>query len=320
MMRKNKLLIVLFIGVAAAFWLGSCTYDYFVDETNYTIHVPDTVSYKFDNDYRVLIYNSDRKIVRSLGAYTQTPKLDKNRLLRFRLAPGRYTVYFYVNTGSLPFVGEEEGSDLDAAAFSLNSVSGTNSGGASGEVRYEQPPHIFFDTFISRDIRSGGSIVRDTLKNLREYTGSITVNFTGCPLRTRNRIKNVKLLALHTGIKQLLNKLPLTDSPSGSMYDFSPLPPQEEGDTVIKVCHRFLPSVVGEHMQLEYTFCGNSVDEPILPNIPIPINKSSNDTPDTPFLKLLSGENIIINYVLQTLDTDPPEGWHPGGTGDTDLQ
>ena len=38
-MRKNRLLIVLFTGVAVLLSLASCTYDYFEDETNYQVFV-----------------------------------------------------------------------------------------------------------------------------------------------------------------------------------------------------------------------------------------------------------------------------------------
>jgi len=43
-MRKNRLLIVLFTGVAVLLSLASCTYDYFEDETNYQVFVPEVLN------------------------------------------------------------------------------------------------------------------------------------------------------------------------------------------------------------------------------------------------------------------------------------
>ena len=55
-MRKNRLLIVLFTGVAVLLSLASCTYDYFEDETNYQVFVPEVLN-KTVSDCRVLVYN-----------------------------------------------------------------------------------------------------------------------------------------------------------------------------------------------------------------------------------------------------------------------
>ena len=50
-MGKNRLLIV-FTGVIIL--LASCTYDYFKDETNYQVYVPEVVDNKV-SDCRVLV-------------------------------------------------------------------------------------------------------------------------------------------------------------------------------------------------------------------------------------------------------------------------
>ena len=54
-MGKNRLLIV-FTGVIIQLLLASCTYDYFKDETNYQVYVPEVVDNKV-SDCRVLVYD-----------------------------------------------------------------------------------------------------------------------------------------------------------------------------------------------------------------------------------------------------------------------
>ena len=51
-MGKNRLLIA-FTGVIILLLLASCTYDYFKDETNYQVYVPEVVDNKV-SDCRVL--------------------------------------------------------------------------------------------------------------------------------------------------------------------------------------------------------------------------------------------------------------------------
>lgn len=101
-MRKNRLLIVLFTGVAVLLSLASCTYDYFEDETNYQVFVPEVLN-KTVSDCRVLVYNDAGTLV---GARYATSPWDKDPrmeagLFSFRLTPGEYKVYCYTNTDSL---------------------------------------------------------------------------------------------------------------------------------------------------------------------------------------------------------------------------
>ena len=60
-MGKNRLLIV-FTGVIIQLLLASCTYDYFKDETNYQVYVPEVVDNKV-SDCRVLVYDETGTLV-----------------------------------------------------------------------------------------------------------------------------------------------------------------------------------------------------------------------------------------------------------------
>lgn len=273
--------MVLLIGVSAALGLDSCTYDYFVDETNYKIFVPDSVG-----NYRILIYDSAGGRTGSIKPYSQNPPA-KDGLLRFRLPPGKYTVYCYVNTDSLSFTDVDR---LDNAAFSLNSIPGMSLDGTPQEDLHVQPSRIRFDKFET-EIKHLGNAKTDTV-HLSDYTARLTVIFENFPFENYPGIKNVELLAQNAGVKQYLKQYTLTAEPGGYMYDFNNLPPQEEAG-ILKVEHLFLPSVENsvenEPITLKYTFCGNSPGQPILPIY------VTQDTIGNP-VRLLSGQQLVIRY------------------------
>lgn len=249
MMRKNKLLIALLIGVAATFGPISCTYDYFVDETNYMISVPDNLS-----DCRILIYNRDSLRTGSIKPYTQSTQV-KNGVVKFRLPPGIYSVYFYAHVDSLSFTDED---NLNNAAFSLKSVSpGTRSAGTPEEDFYVSPSDVLFDKFET-EIKNSGSVRHDRVDPL-EYTGFLKVRFVNFHLP--EEVRRVELIARNVGVKQYLKYDTITDSRTAgiiryssnelSPLEHSELNPMEDEVDAVEVIHRFLPS---EGMRLEYTF------------------------------------------------------------------
>lgn len=242
-MRKNRLLIVLFTGVAVLLSLASCTYDYFEDETNYQVFVPEVLN-KTVSDCRVLVYNDAGTLV---GARYATSPWDKDPrmeagLFSFRLTPGEYKVYCYTNTDSLTFV---DGQHLDASAFILKSSS-------TGPNRYVQPSDILFQKFVPAIVHPG--ILQTDTAALERYTGRITVRFKKFPGDV-SHIKKVQLLAEGAPVMQYLKNNTLTGrlTPEDKMFHFGTLPVQEKAD-VLEVDHRFIPSVENEPMRLNYTF------------------------------------------------------------------
>ena len=85
-MGKNRLLIV-FTGVIILLLLASCTYDYFKDETNYQVYVPEVVDNKV-SDCRVLVYDETGVLVgaRYEAAPWKDPRM-RAGLFSFRLPP-----------------------------------------------------------------------------------------------------------------------------------------------------------------------------------------------------------------------------------------
>ena len=136
-MGKNRLLIV-FTGVIILLLLASCTYDYFKDETNYQVYVPEVVDNKV-SDCRVLVYDETGVLVgaRYEAAPWKDPRM-RAGLFSFRLPPGEYKVYCYTNTDSLSFVEEQQ---LETSAFMLNNSD-------SGENHYVHPSDVLFQKFV----------------------------------------------------------------------------------------------------------------------------------------------------------------------------
>ena len=118
-MRNHKLLIFITILLSAIF-LSSCTYDYFEDETNYILYVPE-IEGRSVKDCRVLVYDVNGNL--AAEKYGALPFEDNPRMqtgvFSFKLNPGRYRVFCYANTDSLLFDGK---SNLREAAFSLPKI------------------------------------------------------------------------------------------------------------------------------------------------------------------------------------------------------
>ncbi len=303
-MRKNRLLIVLFTGVAVLLSLASCTYDYFEDETNYQVFVPEVLN-KTVSDCRVLVYNDAGTL---LGARYATSPWDKDPrmeagLFSFRLTPGEYKVYCYTNTDSLTFV---DGQHLDASAFILKSSS-------TGPNRYVQPSDILFQKFVPAIVHPG--ILQTDTAALERYTGRITVRFKKFPGNV-SHIKKVQLLAEGAPVMQYLKNDTLTGrlTPEDKMFHFGTLPVQEKAD-VLEVDHRFIPSVENEPMRLNYTF----LDEngAVINHLPVEVTERETGLP----LRLLHGKRIIIEIESYTVIKISVVGWNEDiESGDTDME
>ncbi|MFV0330994.1 MAG: hypothetical protein ACK5KL_14445, partial [Dysgonomonas sp.] len=132
-------------------YLSSCTYDYFEDETNYEIYVPkadknlmtDTYSIK---DLSIFIYNGELNKER----YSYNPFADNARSevgnFNFRLYPGSYEVFSFINVEDLLF---QDLNSYSKSRFDLQkSTDGT----------YKEPSAIYVD-YKTPTIQFPGPIV-----------------------------------------------------------------------------------------------------------------------------------------------------------------
>ena len=301
-MGKNRLLIV-FTGVIIQLLLASCTYDYFKDETNYQVYVPEVVDNKV-SDCRVLVYDETGVLVgaRYEAAPWKDPRM-RAGLFSFRLPPGEYKVYCYTNTDSLSFADEQQ---LETSAFMLNNSS-------SGENHYVHPSDVLFQKFVPV-IDHPGVLRTDTVE-LEHYTGRVTVRFKNFPGDV-SRIENVQLLAEGVSTVQYLkyDTIAGRQTRDDHMFHFGELPAQITAD-YLEVDHRYLPSVEGEFMRLNYTFLDS--DGVAVNHLPVEVKDTLTGLP----LRLLHGRRIIIEIDSYVVIKVSIVGWNEDiESGDTNME
>lgn len=288
-MRNHKLLITITI-LLSAICLSSCTFDYFEDETNYILYVPD-VEGRSVKDCRVLVYDENGNLAaEKYGAlpFEDNPRMQTG-MFSFKLKPGRYRVFCYANTDSLLFDGK---SNIREAAFSLPKIQ---------EDRYAQPPALMFDTGRTPEIIHPGIIVRDTAR-LIDYTGRITVRFKNPPFNVPS-IKKVEMTASGIANRQLLQEDTLTRRISSKdvEYHLGAVPVQNNPD-YFEVDYRFFPSIFNdstseaEQITLRFSFYdadGNYVAQDLL----VPVVDKATGKP----LRLLHNKRIIIIVDVYTI-------------------
>ena len=288
-MRNHKLLITIII-LLSAICMPSCTFDYFEDETNYILYVPD-VEGRSVKDCRILVYDENGNLAaEKYGAlpFEDNPRMQTG-IFGFKLNPGRYRVFCYANTDSLLFDGK---SNIREAAFSLPKIQ---------EDRYAQPPALMFDTGHNPEIIHPGHIVRDTAK-LIDYTGRITVRFKHAPFDVPS-IKKVEMSASGIADKQLLQEDTLTRrfTPQDVEYNLDAVPVQNNPD-YFEVDYRFFPSIFNdstseaEQITIRFSFYdadGNYVAQDLL----VPVADKTTGKP----LRLLHNKRIIIIVDVYTI-------------------
>lgn len=300
-MRKNRILIVLFTGIVLL--LAACTYDYFDDETNYQVFVPEILNRTVGN-CRVMVYDESGELVSSRYAVAgdDDPRMGAG-LFSFRLFPGKYKVYCYTDTDNVLFTEEEH---LDRSSFSLKRLEGV-------EGRYMHPSDIRFQV-LKPTIAHVGVLKTDTAE-LERYVGRITVRFKNFPADVSG-IKKVELLAERAPVVQPLKTDTLTSrfNETDCMYHIGDLPPQETAG-ILEVDHHFMPSIEGDYMRLNYTFFdadGNKITD-----IPLETIDKLTGLPR----RLLHGRRLIIEVDSYTVAKITLVGWDEDiASGDTDLE
>lgn len=279
-MRKNGLLIAFFVCLSIFYGVISCTYDYFEDETNYQVFVPEVLDHSI-TDCRILIYTEDGVLVRERYAaypWGKDPR-EQAGLFSFKLMPGTYNVFCYTNTDNITF---SDVNAMETVAFHLNERSTRNN-------VYIHPSDILFQQ-LTPVIVQQGVLVIDTAA-VERYTGRITVRFKDFPIEISN-IKNVRLDARQVGVKQKIKDSGITAcriSNEDVMYHFGELPTQNPSWRYLEVDHVYFPTVNdGGIATLEYTF----LDSSGATILKVPIDLADNATGQP--IVLRSNERIII--------------------------
>lgn len=285
-MRKNILLIVLFAIVTIIISYTSCTYDYFEDETNYIVFVPEVYD-KTVRDCRVMIYNEAGVLV---GEKSATAPFDKDPRIQigqfaFRLQqPGDYKVYCYTNTDSLTFA--ETGS-FDRASFKMNLIEGSDN--------YMQPSDMYFQK-LEHTVEHPAFLIVDTT-DIKRYTGRITVRYKNFPayLADLSKVEKIHTTAEGIGTKQYikLDTLTTRSGPTDVMSHFST--PLDRGADRIEIDNRFFPSIEDTLSVLNFELF-DSNDERVI-NLSLEVADFDTQIP----LRLLHGRRMIIEVDRYTI-------------------
>lgn len=295
---------MVFAVAIALFSLTSCTYDYFEDDTNYVVFVPQ-VKDNTIGDCKVMIYNEAGELVKMRYAkspWGKDPNINQG-LFRFKLFPGNYKVYCYTNTEKVSFKDE---SNLNSANFVLLNSS-------FGSDFYEQPSTLLFDK-LSPQIIHPGVLVSDTA-NLKSYTDRVTIRFKHVPEYLKAATK-VQLIAEGVATKQYLKQDTITTRISENDKVFnSQMLQAEKSNDVFEFDHYFFPSIVNQPIRLNYSLFNQ--DDSITASFAIDILDEKTGLP----IPLYHGKRIIIEidasmkFKLSIVD------WNEDiESGDTDLE
>ena len=304
-MRKKRLLIVLCTYVALLLSFTACTYDYFEDETNYMVFVPEVLE-RTVSDCRIMVYDEAGTLVNARYAAAPWEKDARMNIGQFcfRLPPGGYKVYCYTNTDSLLFVEPES---LETSAFRLKENS-------FGVVGYAQPSDVFFQK-LTPTISEAGYLYTDTLCAER-YTGRITVRFKDFPGDVSS-IDKVQLSAMCAPTTQFLKNDTLTSclTENDVMFHLDKLSLQQTPG-ILEVDHRYLPTVDdGKVLRLTFTFFDSSGG--VVNTLPVEVSERNTGVP----LRLLHGKRLIIEIDSYTVVKISVVGWDEDiESGDTDME
>ena len=299
-MRKQWLLIVLFTTcITILLSYTACTYDYFEDETNYIVYVPE-VKEKTIDGCRVMIYDKSGSLVgdKSMLASTNDPKLSQG-LFTFRLPAGDYKVYCYANLDSVSFA-DESSHEVSALKLLSNDT----------EEHYVQPSDVFFDIF-NHTIQHPGVLTSDTTR-IERYVGRITVRFKNFPFDLTD-LNNVDLSAKGVATTQYLKDDTLTSHPATDVAlrhkdDLNSLVISRGDEEIVEIDHRYFPSVEGEVKTLGFDFSDSKGE--LIARMPVNVVDPDTNIP----IPLYHGQRIIIEVDKYLVTAIHLVGW------DEDIQ
>lgn len=302
-MRRVINLIMVLSFLAVLLFQISCTYDYFEDETNYILYVPE-VEEGSVTDCSVFVYADSGQLIAKKTMSTQTVKDPRmaQGLFGFKLFPGSYKVYCYTNTDSISFSNI---SKLQEAAFTAHKRK-------SGQDHYVQPSNIRFDKKEPVIVHTG--VLSQDTTEINHYTGRVTVRFKNFPLNP-STVKVVKMSAENVGTIQYLKTDTITTSftASDKILHEGGIPEQLKPE-YLELDYRFFPSLEDKAMSMKFHFIGN--DDNIL--MDFPVNLVENDGKP---IRLLHGQRIIIEIDTYTIVKISLIGWDEDiVSGDTNME
>lgn len=290
---------VLVVAAATGLGLGSCTYDYFVDETNYQVYVPE-VAAKTVDDCIVVVYEAEgsQKLVFQREARTpfNNDEKIKKGLFSFKLFPGKYNVMVFTNTGGAEIAsrGQTDGR--------ISLISSTRGGANS----YEEPSDLLYDLIRETRIDYPAPLKVDTA-DLKVATGRIEAHFKNYPYQAAP-IASVEISVSGVGIYIPFEPLFRTTRYTPDDYQYSMIGENIPAAAEFAVGNRYLPSIAGEVMYANLTFRNPTGGAFMtIDNVPLTNDLTTTGTP----LVLNPGDLIKITFDQFTVIGIELVGWNP---------
>lgn len=300
---RNRTFLMGCCAVLLALGGWSCTHDYFEDQTNYQLFVPEVLD-KSVSDCRVLVYDQSGALAgeRYAGAPFDDDTRIASGLFAFRLPPGRYTVYCYVNTAGVEF--DSPGS-LASACFRQIRLEE-----AEEPEAHSQPSDVCWEK-LAPDVTFYG-LTTDTAV-LERYVGRVTVRFRNFPHPVAG-IARSRLCASQIATRQPLAADTVTarDTEMDCMLSVDPLAPQSQD---FEVEHLYFPSLEGVPMDLRFRFLGSGGE--FRAEMPVELRDKATGEP----LRLGPGQRLVVEVDGYTVIRTALVGWDEDiESGDTDIQ
>ncbi|MDR0765851.1 MAG: FimB/Mfa2 family fimbrial subunit [Odoribacteraceae bacterium] len=286
---KEKRILVVFLVVVA---LVSCTYDYFVDETNYKIFVPGVANGTFKGCY-VAVYDETGTFVKSRGtAVSRDDPRVKAGIFGFRLQPGKYTAYCYANVDDVQVIEEES---ADRACIAMKTVTRDSNA-------YALPSEVVFRK-LTPEI---GNVYEQRVDTaiLERYVGRITVRFKNVPVSLPD-VTRVQLEATGVATRQYFSRDTITSrlTERDYIFDEATVPTGISGHEW-EMDHYYFPSLAGELTRLNVRFLNAAGD--VMNEIPVEVIDAKTIRP----LPLLHGRRIILEIDSYTIIGIGLTGWN----------
>lgn len=287
------------ICVAFISLFSSCTYDYFEDEMNYKIYVPEFRE-KSIKDCSILLWNiDDNSLAGEWYSKTSAPQdaLIRDGLFYFRLRPGNYKAHIIANLDSVNIF---ERTSFQDATFAFD----------ANNQKVRLAPYPFKNDYVEREIKAIGQQIVDTA-HISRYPAQLIVHYHGAGLNP-SLCKSIRMTLKNVSTVHNIS----VGSPDLSMeevehnYEFTdlvPFPSDADG-AMFSVGGFLFPTHPEQVVQLSLSY-NDEKGEPILA-YNFQLMDSSN--PGHP-LKFGRGEDVIIDIYGSSEDGFffRVKGWDP---------
>ncbi|MDR1415605.1 MAG: hypothetical protein LBI96_07325 [Odoribacteraceae bacterium] len=277
--------------------LASCTYDYFVDESNYRVYVPEVASGMATNCY-VAVYDEKGQLVRirRTGWPGDSDPRAAAGVFSFHLPPGKYTAYCYANVGDM----QMEGAKMLAESF----VAMREIDAPPRSHAYAQPSEMIFQK-LTPEIGATFKQKVDTT-TLEKYVGLITVKFKNMPV-SMSSVARVQLEATGVATRQFFQLDTLSSRFTDADYLFDDISmPSGASAAAWEFERRYFPSISGEMTRIGLYFIDAAGD--VVCSIPVEVVDVKTGRP----LTLLHGQHLVIEVDRYVVVGVSLVGWDEG--------